>query len=919
MKKTFDDWLQQQLGLKKGTPTYSAADATEIGKARQEIDQVFDAFLDVTTEWNDKYKAPDDDDDPFAEYAAKNTETTPPPPVHAACVTTGSGKTRRVAKKLAQRSKARRDAGMVRETWLYTVPTHYLSEELAKYFREVGLITRVYYGRRADDRSIPGNMEKDEHERTKMCLALDKVAIAEAAGKSINESCCKYKKQYCEFHPEGSGCKTCNYQEQLRGEQPDVWIASHQMLFHPQKAFGKLAGVIVDENFVVKSGVYGIAKPRRKRKDEDDDTDDIPGMVLDDLASDKCEWRESLIGTLQEHPLGGLQRDRLIGGKEASARELAYCKHAAGLEWKVVNDFKLTPEMSPEQIETAKTNVAACRRARWMAGTWSALREWLSDPSIEVSGRLTIAKNKAGKLVLQRRGIREIVKACQIPCFIMDATLPSKLILQHFFPQVKMVADIDVIMPEHVHVTQVLDAPVSKLKLWGRDNKPAKGENREAVRRYILQCWLEIDGPRLWLEECQREPDPKLRRAIMLVITQKKFRKWLEGKLPKVSKPAKLPDGIALEHYNNISGLDRYKDVAGEMLIGRIIPSPVDVEAYVGALTGAEPAIKILPAKPGKPRPWYEPVERSIRLADGTAGVVVERCDKHPDVMAEAVRLMLCEGEMIQAFGRARAIIRDAPEKALRVWLVNNVVLDLTVNKVSRWTEPSEMVEPLAIDGLVVTSPSDMAAGWPGIWENARAAKWTLKKLKALGRGATTEDILSSVYYTLEKMSSVLFHEWRGDVLYQRPGERQKLREAGVDLRIWPIPREGLVKKLGGAFAAILYRLRKPAIGPLAGAGKLDIDDAKVTVLKGVWETLDQLFDRAAKHPWRKLPDEVERAPSKPRYTLSGGCQRHPRYTGAGRAGRYTMVNCFKCTPTYTGSPGGITTPSNSAHEAAQT
>src|SRR5205807_6175385 len=109
-----------------------------------------------------------------------------------------------------------------------------------------------------------------------------------------------------------------------------------------------------------------------------------------------------------------------------------------------------------------------------------------------------IAKNKADKLVLQRRGIRPSVKACQIPCFIMDATLPSKLILQDFFPQVEIVAKIDVKMPEFVYVEQLLDAPVSKLKLWGRDKKPAKGENREAVRRYILQCWLEIDGPRLW-------------------------------------------------------------------------------------------------------------------------------------------------------------------------------------------------------------------------------------------------------------------------------------------------------------------------------------------------------------------------------------------------------------------------------------
>jgi hypothetical protein len=90
-------------------------------------------------------------------------------------------------------------------------------------------------------------------------------------------------------------------------------------------------------------------------------------------------------------------------------------------------------------------------------------------------------------------------------------------------------------------------------------------------------------------------------------------------------------------------------------------------------------------------------------------------------------------------------------------------------------------------------------------------------------------------------------------VLYQRPGERQKLREALVDLRIWPSPREGLVQKLGYVPAALLQKLWRRDIEPLAGAGKVEIDDTRVWVL--VRETLDQLFDRAAKHPWRKLPE----------------------------------------------------------------
>ena len=69
-------------------------------------------------------------------------------------------------------------------------------------------------------------------------------------------------------------------------------------------------------------------------------------------------------------------------------------------------------------------------------------------------------------------------------------------------------------------------------------------------------------------------------------------------------------------------------------------------------------------------------------------------------------------------------------------------------------------------------------------------------------------------------------------IQYQRPGERQKLRKMLVDLRIWPNPREGLVKKLGGMISAFLHRLFPRDIEPMAGAGTVNIIDHLVRVLR---------------------------------------------------------------------------------------
>jgi hypothetical protein len=645
VNKKFDDWLQQQLGLKTATPTYSAADVTEIGEARLKFDRAFENFLVEAEAWNDQHaleeeEEEEEDEEKDEDFAEEHTEASPPP-VHAVRFTTGGGKTQRVIARLAPYILERKAAGDTR-SYLFLVPTHWLGEHIDDQFRAHGLTAKVYRGLTASDPSIPGNMERPKNEQEQMCLAREKRELAEALHKPVSQSCCKFKKQRCEFHPEGRGRRKCGYQQQQLGEQPDVWIAAHNMEFHPQRLFGTLAGIIIDEGFAIKSGVYGVGK----KKD-----DEIPGMLLDDIAADgdACPWRKELIEALWEHPLGGLRADLV------DIIATWPLKYYTSKEWEIVNSLKLTPEMSPAQIKEIRESEAAtkCRRARWMAGTWPALFELLKndhknfdirvaegnknlmlaerkkDGNVEVSGRLTLAKNKAGKVVLQRRGIRPVVKSRQVPTFIMDATLPDVSILRVFFPQIREedITRIDVAMPEHVHVTQVLGAPTTEVKLWGRENKPAKGENREDVKRAILQWWYEDD------------------RRLMLVVCQQKYERWLRANLPKEilvprrSKGELLRENkvIAIEHFNNVSGLDRYRNVSSILLIGRIQPSPESVEAYTGALTGTEPANRIPPPAPGMPRNWFKWVPRAIRMKDGSGGVLVERCDLHPDAMGESV------------------------------------------------------------------------------------------------------------------------------------------------------------------------------------------------------------------------------------------------------------------------------------------
>jgi putative DNA primase/helicase len=242
----------------------------------------------------------------------------------------------------------------------------------------------------------------------------------------------------------------------------------------------------------------------------------------------------------------------------------------------------------------------------------------------------------------------------------------------------------------HVQVRQVLGGPVAARKL--KADEDGANRNLRAIRREILRRFVELG------------------RAPLLVVAQKAAADWLRG--------SGLPAGISVEHFNAVAGLDQYRDVRGLMVIGRTVPSPAAVEAMAGAITGHEPALVGRGA-------WYGKAIRGIRMRDGS-GVGME-CDAHPDTVAEACRWQICEGELMQAIGRARGVNRTA-ETPLAIDVLANVCLPLTVDEVVNWSPPGEEFEMLA-DGVVLDSGDDMALAWPDVWSTGQSARhWVCRR-----------------------------------------------------------------------------------------------------------------------------------------------------------------------------------------------
>jgi hypothetical protein len=520
------------------------------------------------------------------------------------------------------------------------------------------------------------------------------------------------------------------------------------MLFHTQKALGKnIAAVIIDEGFW-QDGLR-IA---------------THGVLLGDMESTNSPhpkasllevYRKRLVEALRRQPeLGGVEPQHFDTGDFLTNVNPDLCTEAISMEYEVLEKVKMYPGMSPRELKRIAKQAPALRRARQMHAIWASVRELLENPDIGASGHIVLDKNKDGERLVKYRGVGEVCQQWQSPTLILDATLPDDLILQAYYPLVERVANLKVDMP-HVFVRQVLQAPVSAKKLIHAE----KDFNRKAVRRYILQRWIETG------------------RQDTLVICQQKYEEWL--------KTSSLPAGIAVEHFNNIEGLDRFKDVRLLILIGRTIPRPEAVETYAGALTGVQP----VKANNGT-MDWYERVVRGIHLADG--GGVAVNCDLHPDPTGEAVRWQICEGQLVQAIGRGRGVNRTA-ETPLDVDIVADVVVPITVNEAANWEAPSEVFEML-VEGIALTSPVDMVKARPDVWANTRAADRSLELLyRSMSRcsgakgGTPRQSLIESLHKTLSWCSCS----------YQPCGPRMKRRTAAFDPVVLPDPCAWLESRLG--------------------------------------------------------------------------------------------------------------------------
>jgi putative DNA primase/helicase len=677
----------------------------------------------------------------------------PAPPVHGAKVGVGIGKSEAVRREAADYLAELRAAGDKR-TVVIVVPTHKLGEEQARAFEALpqaqaaGLKAGVWRGRRAPDPEQPGQA---------MCHDLDAVDDARAAGISNVE------KAVCQDEDAGTTCpffKVCGYQRQKQ-QEADFWIGAHELLFGTKPAaLGKPAVVIVDEA-AWRKGLEGVdGQPQDLTLGALSRDVEVPN----DLAGVDTQVLRNAHGVLADAlprlPLGSLRKADIAA--LLLPETVAACR---AISWNRIVPVSIHPGMTPAARREAMAQAPNNREAARLARIFAALEALVAENGPEASGWVGLAEVETpdGPVrMLRLRGRRPVAKGWQVPTIILDALLQPELV-RPYWPQVEVTAEIEARTP-YMRVRQQVGRDWAKSALVPDDYSPGDRDRRlKNSERLRAAVWREV----------------RARGGRSLVVAQKAVEEYWRT-------CGVMPQGLEMAHHNAVAGRDEWgpgpgrEGVRSLVVIGRTLPRPRDVERMAEALTGAAVAARAS---------RYDRVDAAILLADGTAATT--EADRHPDPLAEAIRWQVCEGELIQIVGRARAVNRTAADP-VEVLILTDRPLPIPVDEAVSWEGlmPSAQDLMLAQGGVFLESPTDASRCYPNLWATPAAAKMAASR----GQWVTSpyREYPIGECYPLVRAT------------YQRAGERQ--RPAALvfdpsavpvdDLRGWLEDRLGELAKL---------------------------------------------------------------------------------------------------------------------------
>jgi hypothetical protein len=581
----------------------------------------------------------------------------------------GTGKSRTTAEQIAE---LRGDTAI---WWL--VPTLAKAEEqAAEYTERAGagsMKARVVRGRGAPD---PRTRNADA-----MCPRHEVVNRAAAMGINVQEEICN------------NGCAlrfSCGFQHQatvLRNAPLGLFVMAAEYLWLPCPA-SHADMVVVDESVIGKATETISFDPARIVDDHKWATRDL---------DDAMAFRATALlvrAAVVEHPCRELS---FLRSCDVTDRALKECiDHLFGKE---EAEATVSGGMTDKQITGILDAVEACeilkviKLFRQVRREYAQPRDRLSsvwfdpDRPVMVNGQL----ERHPRVVVSY--VRPLRIRKEVPILCLDGTgsiyLNRKIFGDHMTRERFAV-------PRDAEVYQVTSKTFSRQSITGTDRKgnprSAKNVSEAATLRTQVVEFLSI-----------------LPGNVLLVSYKAAIEVLIDD----------LPPRVTTAHFGALRGLNSFEHCETVVVMGREQPSAQAVEALTRPFCADDPA-------PFLPVGAYVAQTRGRRMRDPEAFNLIE-AQVHFDARCQTVLEQIREAEMVQAIDRVRPVFNRR-----KILVLNNLPLDLTVDRALTWSElrPNKFVLAFARKGVLPLSARDLGHCFPDLWRSEKAAEDALRWLR---------------------------------------------------------------------------------------------------------------------------------------------------------------------------------------------
>jgi hypothetical protein len=190
-----------------------------------------------------------------------------------------------------------------------------------------------------------------------------------------------------------------------------------------------------------------------------------------------------------------------------------------------------------------------------------------------------------------------------------------------------------------------------------------------------------------------------MRHKDVLVVCQKEIRNGLEA--------LGLPSNVSIEHYNNLRGLNAYKNVACAIVIGRAMPRNALLEVMTEALHYDNPDVGVIEQSYGNVS--KATVSLSLGATHDTERPVAKiLAESHPDKRVQAMRRQLVDAEVQQAIMRLRLFDRTEDNKAELI-VFGQTDTKLVVDELCDWNDAERTQAEILIAGGILTTSEIVA------------------------------------------------------------------------------------------------------------------------------------------------------------------------------------------------------------------